>query len=93
MLTRRVRVGARRRRQSDGPDQEEREDSGARGHRLEDVCHQGSLRKPVEPYGRYGTGAGNEDVPMRDISTIYGNLPEPDPPENLGAKLLELLSR
>ncbi|MBL9016909.1 MAG: RNA polymerase sigma factor [Myxococcales bacterium] len=52
-----------------------------------------SLRKPVEPYGRYGTGAGNEDVPMRDISAIYGNLPEPDPPEGLGAKLLEQLGR
>ncbi len=52
-----------------------------------------SLRKPVEPYGRYGTGAGNEDVPMRDISSIYGNLPEPDPPENLGTKLLEQLSK
>lgn len=52
-----------------------------------------SLRKPVEPYGRYGTGAGNEDVPMRDIAAIYGNLPEPDPPADLGAKLVELLAR
>src|SRR5262245_39036105 len=30
-----------------------------------------SLRKAAEPYGRYGTGAGNEDVPMRDIAAIY----------------------
>ena len=34
-----------------------------------------SLRKrdPM-PYGKYGTGDGNEDVPMRDISAIYGGL-------------------
>jgi len=52
-----------------------------------------SLRKPVEPYGRYGTGAGNDDVPMRDIAAIYGNLPEPDPPAGLGAKLVDQLVR
>jgi hypothetical protein len=51
-----------------------------------------SLRKPSQPYGRYGTGAGNDDVPMRDISTIYGGLPEPDPPENLGSRLVDQLS-
>lgn len=53
-----------------------------------------SLRKPsdVIPYGRYGTGLGNEDVPMRDISAIYGGLPEPDPPADLGARLLDQLS-
>jgi DNA-directed RNA polymerase specialized sigma24 family protein len=53
-----------------------------------------SLRKPsdVIPYGRYGTGVGNEDVPMRDISAIYGGLPEPDPPADLGAKLVDRLS-
>jgi DNA-directed RNA polymerase specialized sigma24 family protein len=44
-----------------------------------------SLRKSAEsPYGRYGTGLGNEDVPMRDIAAIYGNLPEPDPPPDFG---------
>jgi DNA-directed RNA polymerase specialized sigma24 family protein len=52
-----------------------------------------SLRKPVEPYGRYGTGAGNDDVPMRDIAAIYGNLPEPDAPADLGTKLVDLLAR
>ena len=52
-----------------------------------------SLRKPAEPYGRYGTGAGNDDVPMRDISTIYGNLPEPDPPADLGGKLIDQLAQ
>jgi len=52
-----------------------------------------SLRKPVEPYGRYGTGAGNDDVPMRDIAAIYGNLPEPDPPADLGGKLIDQLVR
>jgi RNA polymerase sigma-70 factor (ECF subfamily) len=53
-----------------------------------------SLRKPsdVVPYGRYGTGAGNEDVPMRDIGAIYGGLPEPDPPADFGDRLLAQLS-
>jgi DNA-directed RNA polymerase specialized sigma24 family protein len=45
-----------------------------------------SLRKPT-PYGRYGTGLGNDDVPMRDIAAIYGNLPEPD----VRASLLDVL--
>lgn len=58
------------------------------------VAGQISLRKQAEiPYGRYGTGLGNDDVPMRDISTIYGNLPEPDPPADFGARLLDHLSR
>ena len=48
-----------------------------------------SLRKlPEFPYGRYGTGAGNDDVPMRDIAAIYGNLPEPDPPSDFGEQVL-----
>ena len=51
-----------------------------------------SLRKPVDPYGRYGTGAGNDDVPMRDIGAIYGNLPDPDPPEGLGARIIDTLA-
>lgn len=53
-----------------------------------------SLRKKdtLIPYGRYGTGEGNEDVPMRDISAIYGGLPEPDPPADLGERLVGLLS-
>ena len=52
-----------------------------------------SLRKGAEfPYGRYGTGLGNDDVPMRDISAIYGGLPEPDPPADLGERLVGLLS-
>jgi RNA polymerase sigma-70 factor (ECF subfamily) len=52
-----------------------------------------SLRKPEIPYGRYGTGVGNEDAPMRDISAIYGGLPDPDPPSDLGTKLVDALSR
>ena len=52
-----------------------------------------SLRKAEMSYGRYGTGLGNEDVPMRDIAAIYGSLPEPDPPLNLGARLVDLLTR
>jgi RNA polymerase sigma-70 factor (ECF subfamily) len=52
-----------------------------------------SLRKQAEfPYGRYGTGAGNEDVPMRDVAAIYGNLPEPDPPPDLGDRLLAMFA-
>jgi DNA-directed RNA polymerase specialized sigma24 family protein len=52
-----------------------------------------SLRKAEVPYGRYGTGLGNEDVPMRDISAIYGSLPDPDPPDDLGARLVDALAR
>jgi DNA-directed RNA polymerase specialized sigma24 family protein len=52
-----------------------------------------SLRKQAEfPYGRYGTGIGNEDVPMRDVAAIYGNLPEPDPPADLGDRLINQLA-
>jgi DNA-directed RNA polymerase specialized sigma24 family protein len=58
------------------------------------VAGEVSLRKQAEiPYGRYGTGLGNDDVPMRDISAIYGNLPEPDPPADFGAHLLDHLAR
>ncbi|MBA3393820.1 MAG: RNA polymerase sigma factor [Deltaproteobacteria bacterium] len=53
-----------------------------------------SLRKAADnPYGRYGTGIGHEDVPMRDISAIYGSLPEPEMPDDLPAKLVDALSR
>ncbi|HET9625506.1 MAG TPA: RNA polymerase sigma factor [Kofleriaceae bacterium] len=53
-----------------------------------------SLRKQADfPYGRYGTGAGNDDVPMRDIAAIYGNLPEPDPPSNFSDLVLDRLTR
>jgi DNA-directed RNA polymerase specialized sigma24 family protein len=53
-----------------------------------------SLRKPsdVMPYGRYGTGVGQEDAPMREIGAIYGGLPEPDPPADLGTRLVEQLA-
>lgn len=51
-----------------------------------------SLRKPEIPYGRYGTGIGNDDAPMRDISAIYGGLPDPDPPADLDAKLIAALT-
>jgi RNA polymerase sigma-70 factor (ECF subfamily) len=48
-----------------------------------------SLRKGAEfPYGRYGTGIGNDDVPMRDIAAIYGNLPDPDPPADFAEQVL-----
>jgi DNA-directed RNA polymerase specialized sigma24 family protein len=53
-----------------------------------------SLRKPsdIMPYGRYGTGPGQDDAPMRDIGAIYGGLPEPDPPDDLGSRLIEQLA-
>lgn len=51
-----------------------------------------SLRKP-DPYGRYGTGPGNDDVAMRDIAAIYGNLPEPEPPAELADRLVDQLAR
>jgi RNA polymerase sigma-70 factor (ECF subfamily) len=52
-----------------------------------------SLRKKPEiPYGRYGTGLGNEDAPMRDIAAIYGGLPEPDPPAHLRDRILAQLT-
>ena len=56
------------------------------------VAGEVSLRKPQQPFGRYGTGVGNEDVPMRDISAIYGGLPEPDPPADLGSQIIAQLS-
>ncbi|HLU68181.1 MAG TPA: RNA polymerase sigma factor [Kofleriaceae bacterium] len=46
-----------------------------------------SLRKPSVPFGRYGSGPDNEDEPLRDVVAIYGNLPEPDPPEELEKRL------
>jgi len=53
-----------------------------------------SLRKPPDgPYGRYGTGLGNGDVPMRDIAAIYGNLPEPDPPADFAERVIDRLAR
>jgi len=52
-----------------------------------------SLRKAEMPYGRYGTGLGNEDAPMRDIAAIYGALPDPEPPSGLAARLVEHLAR
>ena len=49
-----------------------------------------SLRKSDHvPYGRYGTGPDHEDAPMRDIGAIYGSLPDPDPPADFGAKLID----
>ena len=50
-----------------------------------------NLRKPPEPFGRYGSGPDNEDEPLRDVVAIYGNLPEPDPPEELKQRLVQLI--
>lgn len=46
-----------------------------------------SLRKPSQPYGRYGASPDGDDAPQRDIATIYGNLPEPEPPPGLADKM------
>ena len=56
------------------------------------VAGEVSLRKPAIPYGRYGTGPENDDAPMRDIAAIYGSLPEPDPPADLGTRLIDKLA-
>ncbi len=45
----------------------------------------------IEPFGRYGTGPNSEDAPQRDVAAIYGNLPEPDSPEELPGRLLAAL--
>jgi len=50
------------------------------------------LRAKVEPFGRYGSGPGNEDAPLRDIQVIYRSLPPPDAPEDFRDALLEKLS-
>ena len=47
-----------------------------------------NLRKPLPAYGRYGVGPGQEDSPLRDIAAVYGNLPDPDPSEELKVRLL-----
>lgn len=54
-----------------------------------------TLRRPgIQhiPYGRYGTGAETEDVPMRDIAAIYGGLPEPDAAPDLGERIVNKLT-
>lgn len=50
-----------------------------------------NLRKPPPSFGRYGAGPDAEDAPLRDVVAIYGNLPEPDPPEDLAQHLLTQL--
>lgn len=50
-----------------------------------------ALRKPSAPFGRYGAGPDAEDAPQRDVVAIYGNLPDPDSPEELAAHLTALI--
>jgi RNA polymerase sigma factor (sigma-70 family) len=52
-----------------------------------------NLRPPSVPFGRYGSGPNNEDEPLRDVVAIYGNLPEPDPPEELKKRLEQLIDQ
>jgi RNA polymerase sigma factor (sigma-70 family) len=42
-------------------------------------------------FGRYGSTIDGEDAPLRDVTAIYGSLPDPDPPEELEARLQEKL--
>ncbi|MBT8492389.1 MAG: hypothetical protein KJO07_04965, partial [Deltaproteobacteria bacterium] len=49
------------------------------------------IRSAVEPFGRYGAGPGNEDAPLRDVQSIYRNLPLPDPPEDLRERIVAKL--
>jgi DNA-directed RNA polymerase specialized sigma24 family protein len=51
-----------------------------------------SLRKPPATYGRYGTGDGHDDVPLRDVKAIYGALPEPEPPAGLAEQLVDAIT-
>lgn len=47
-----------------------------------------SLRKNLPSYGRYGVGPGNDDISLRDVTGVYGNLPDPEPPEALLVRLM-----
>lgn len=47
-----------------------------------------SLRKMLPTYGRYGSGEGQDDAPLRDVVTIYGHLPETQVPDALRESLL-----
>lgn len=47
-----------------------------------------SLRKSLPAYGRYGVGPNGDDVALRDVAGVYGNLPDPDPPDELLARML-----
>ncbi|HKA90187.1 MAG TPA: RNA polymerase sigma factor [Haliangiales bacterium] len=42
-------------------------------------------------FGRYGSTVDGEDAPLRDVMAIYHSLPEPDPPDDLAARLLAKL--
>jgi RNA polymerase sigma factor (sigma-70 family) len=50
-----------------------------------------SLRQEPVPFGRYGSGPNNEDKPLRDVMTIYKNLPDPEAPEELRNHLVSQL--
>jgi RNA polymerase sigma-70 factor (ECF subfamily) len=39
-------------------------------------------------FGRYGSTVDGEDAPLRDVMAIYQSLPDPDPPDDLAARLL-----
>jgi RNA polymerase sigma-70 factor (ECF subfamily) len=48
-----------------------------------------SLRNPQPAFGRYGSGPSQEDMPLRDVEAIYGNLPEPEGPTALLERLMD----
>jgi len=49
------------------------------------------LRQHSTPFGRYGSGEGNQDKPLRDVAAIYGSLPEPEPSPRLAERILGFL--
>jgi len=50
-----------------------------------------NLRNSLPTYGRYGSGGRQEDVPLRDVVAIYGNLPESGAPKSLRERLMDNL--
>lgn len=51
-----------------------------------------SLRKALPTYGRYGSGPGQDDGPLRDVVAIYGNLPETQVPTALQDRLIHQIN-
>ncbi len=51
-----------------------------------------SLRKSLPTYGRYGSGHGQDDAPLRDIVAIYGHLPQTHVPEELSNRINEKIA-
>lgn len=50
-----------------------------------------SLRKAGLPFGRYGAGPDQQDVPLRDVAAVYKSLPQPDSPDGVAERMHEKL--